>query len=394
LVRNKRTVIEGMLMQAHLRANLWLLGLTVMLCAVIYPLILWGIGQTTMRDQAQGSIIVNNKGEPIGSRLIAQEFKGDEYFQPRPSAVNYKAEASGATNYAANNYLLRDSVARRLGPIVRYGKGADNPGELVGPDIDTWFQHRRFQRAAQWAAQHRGLAEQWIKDTDSALKPQWAELAAAQGAPEPTPGDSFLKQLRKDDTELFLLVNAALKDAEGTADLAKAFFPALSQLRPRSWLIVEDYKVDDKVRKQLKLVQGGQDIQAIFFDTWRQEHPEVPLEEVPADMVTGSASGLDPHITLKNAQWQFKYRIRDARAKKVLVELAKKFSSTEETARQKLEASLGRNLEDHLSHVIGDMLQQSASAPLGGLAGVPLINVLEINLALDRRMQELVTHGK
>ena len=71
-------------------------------------------------------------GTPIGSRLIAQPFTEDEYFQPRPSAVSYNGAASGATNWAASNYLLRDRVARMLGPIVKYRSGSKK-GEPVGP---------------------------------------------------------------------------------------------------------------------------------------------------------------------------------------------------------------------------------------------------------------------
>ena len=91
-------------MTAHLRANLWLLILTVLLCSVLYPLVLLGIGQTVFHDKAQGSLLTDAQGHPIGSQLIAQPFTADEYFQPRPSAASYNAAASGASNWAASNY--------------------------------------------------------------------------------------------------------------------------------------------------------------------------------------------------------------------------------------------------------------------------------------------------
>ena len=46
-------------MSAHLRANLWLLVLTVLLCSVLYPLVLLGIGQTLFHDKAQGSLLTD-----------------------------------------------------------------------------------------------------------------------------------------------------------------------------------------------------------------------------------------------------------------------------------------------------------------------------------------------
>ncbi len=51
-------------MTAHLRANLWLLALTVLLCSVLYPLVLLGIGQTVFHDKAQGSLVTRCRRQP------------------------------------------------------------------------------------------------------------------------------------------------------------------------------------------------------------------------------------------------------------------------------------------------------------------------------------------
>src|SRR5439155_666369 len=77
---------------------------SVLRCSVLYPGALLLIGQTLFHDKAEGRLIYRD-GKLIGSRLIAQPFAGDEYFQPRPSAASYNAAASGASNWGANNYL-------------------------------------------------------------------------------------------------------------------------------------------------------------------------------------------------------------------------------------------------------------------------------------------------
>src|SRR5665213_1955050 len=114
----------------HLRACLWLLLLTLVICSVLYPLSLWAIGQSVFHHRAQGGMLdakgeaASSPEEAVGAHLIAQPFGGDGYFQPRPSAASYNASASGASNWGPSNPLLRDRVARQLGPIVKYRSGS------------------------------------------------------------------------------------------------------------------------------------------------------------------------------------------------------------------------------------------------------------------------------
>src|SRR5262245_22242328 len=117
-------------MKELLRANLWLLAFSVLICCVLYPLVLLGIGQTVFRDKANGSIVLDKNGNAIGSPFIAQPFSADEYFHPRPSAASYNGSASGASNYGASNPALRKRVLGSLGPMLKY-----RDGRPVGPDI-------------------------------------------------------------------------------------------------------------------------------------------------------------------------------------------------------------------------------------------------------------------
>jgi potassium-transporting ATPase KdpC subunit len=96
---------------------------------------------------------------------------------------------------------------------------------------------------------------------------------------------------------------------------------------------------------------------------WLDEHKDADVQRVPADMVMASGSGLDPDITLDNALWQLD-RVAGAWAKKA--------GSDEAIVRSQIE----------------QLVRSKSHAPLGGLVGVPLVNVLEINLALTDRFQK------
>jgi K+-transporting ATPase ATPase C chain len=124
---------------------------------------------------------------------------------------------------------------------------------------------------------------------------------------------------------------------------------------PRTWPCVADVEVNGKKEKQVKPDTKGSDIQSIFFDMWLREHPKeaANIDPVPVDMVMSSGSGLDPHITLQNAEYQAP-RVAKARAGKCTLEQIKALAA------------------------------KLSFRPLGGLAGdEPLVNVLELNLALD-----------
>ena len=344
-------------MNAHLRANLWLLALTMVLCSVLYPLALLGIGQTLFHDEAQGSLLTDAQGHSVGSRLIAQPFTADEYFQPRPSAASYNAAASGASNWAGSNYLLRDRVARQLGPIVKYQSGPKK-GQPAAPDIESWFQKDQYGGkpgiVAQWAALHSTVAQNWINadKLNAAYVSDWQKTHAAE-------------------------VAQWVKDNPGTpapqpADLAVPFFTDYSQAHPGTFpSAVEHKKPDGKTEKKIEPVKEGGDIQSGFFDMWLQEHPDADLERIPADMVMASGSGLDPDITVSNAIWQLDHRVADAWAKKT--------KATDE-----------KRLHDQIEQLLRD----KSRAPLGGLVGVPLVNVLEVNLALRDLYQKIAEAGK
>ncbi len=341
-------------MSQHVRANLWLLVLTLVLCSVLYPLALLGVGQTLFPRQAQGSLIEEG-GNTVGSRLVAQPFTGDEYFQPRPSAASYNGAASGASNWGASNYLLRERVARQLGPIVKYRSGPKK-GQLAGPDVEAWFQKDRYQGkpgiVAQWAQAHSAVAQNWVKadKLNADYVTRW-------------------RQEHAEEVEAWKKANPETSDPK-PEDLAVPFFESYSKTFPGTFPVAVEHKTPDgKTEKRIETAREGSDIQGVFFDTWLQEHLDVALEEVPADMVMASGSGLDPHITMQNARYQLD-RVVEAWAKKTKADPA--------AVREEVEKILAEKQE----------------APLGGLAGVPLVNVLEVNLALKDRLERPAPSGR
>lgn len=87
-----------------LRATIVLAFLT----GIVFPFLVTCLTQSFFRDQADGSLIHNQAGQVIGSRLIGQQFTRTEYFHSRPSAAGsgYCGEASGGTNLGPTSAKL------------------------------------------------------------------------------------------------------------------------------------------------------------------------------------------------------------------------------------------------------------------------------------------------
>ncbi|HWB08300.1 MAG TPA: potassium-transporting ATPase subunit KdpC [Pirellulales bacterium] len=91
-------------------AILMLLVMTVV-TGVIYPVFVTGIAQVVFRKQANGSIIYDENGKPLGSELIGQPFDAPEYFWGRLSAT------SPVPYTAFNKEKLTGSSGSNLGPL-------------------------------------------------------------------------------------------------------------------------------------------------------------------------------------------------------------------------------------------------------------------------------------
>ena len=146
--------------------------------ACLYPLLIFFIGQGLFPFQANGSLILNDQGQVIGSELIGQSFSSDRYFWGRPSAVNYsEGEAasptgiSGASNLAPDNPQLLERIEAEAQRLRSAGVEpvADllySSGSGLDPHISIAAAEAQIDRIAKArgvsATQLRSLIEQAI----------------------------------------------------------------------------------------------------------------------------------------------------------------------------------------------------------------------------------------
>ena len=107
---------------------------TVVLCLVVsglYPVLIWGVGQLLFPDQANGSLVQNN-GQIVGSRLLAQGFSGAKYFHPRPSdaGTGYDPLSSGGSNLGPTSQKLMDGIKAN---VAQYREENGLPADAMVP---------------------------------------------------------------------------------------------------------------------------------------------------------------------------------------------------------------------------------------------------------------------
>jgi len=147
------------------RSILLTLLFAVLLCGA-YPLLvrLWGIW--VFPSQAEGSLLVDSKGELRGSLLIGQAFEAPGFFHSRPSAAGtgYDAANSSGTNLGPTSSKLRDSMKRAI-QAYRHENGLSEripvPADAVtssasGLDPHISLSNARLQ--APRVARERGLS--------------------------------------------------------------------------------------------------------------------------------------------------------------------------------------------------------------------------------------------
>ncbi|GAB3138304.1 potassium-transporting ATPase subunit C [Micromonospora sonneratiae] len=279
----------------HLAALRAVLVFTVLL-GLAYPLAMVAVGRIPgLDDRTDGSIIRNADGTAVGSRLIGQQYTDADgnplpaYFQSRPSA-------------AGDGYDPTSTSASNLGPESVVDTLSDDP-ESASQSLLT-----------QVCARSRAVGE----------------LDGVDGRrPYCTPDGvgAVLSVYHRDGLTGPVVRVVSVNQA----------CPAQPFLSTYAGITVECAKI-------------GEDHSGGVVTPIRGDAPADPA--VPADAVTASGSGLDPHISPAYA------RIQVARVAR------ERGTDT---------ATIQRMVDEHTS---GRTL---------GFLGEPVVNVLELNLALDRK---------
>jgi K+-transporting ATPase, c chain len=116
---------EEATMNTYVRPAMSLILLMTVVTGALYPLAVTGVAQLAFPEQANGSLVRDERGQVRGSALIAQDFQGDGWFHSRPSAGAFATVASSASNLAPSNPALAERVKgdaavlyqAQLGPV-------------------------------------------------------------------------------------------------------------------------------------------------------------------------------------------------------------------------------------------------------------------------------------
>ena len=233
----------------------------LLLCGLVFPVVLSGISAVIFPSQANGSMITVN-GEAVGAEYVGQEFTEDYFMKGRPSAYHYNTYyedeegnqyyndgsefaglSSGSNNYAPSNPALAARVESDIIGYVAFRLHVDE-GNL--PGAEDLFE-----------LQLAGVAEIAGMDAE-ALRAQAAEV----------PENTY-------EVVAYLSEIAGL-DGEQAARAEEAV-PTLYDL-------------------QKAAVAEAAGVSA--------EDVEKEIAAIPADLVTASGSGLDPHISPASAAYQ------------------------------------------------------------------------------------------
>lgn len=143
-----------------------------LITGILYPLLITGIAQLTMNNNANGSFITYQE-KLVGSSLIGQKFSSDKYFWGRPSFIDYNPLPSGGSNLGPTSMALKTLIEERRAFLSKAHEITDPnliPNELLfssGSGLDphityktAYFQINRVLKAR--GIENRSILENMI----------------------------------------------------------------------------------------------------------------------------------------------------------------------------------------------------------------------------------------
>lgn len=157
-------------MSSILRPALVLFCVLSVLCGLLYPAAVTGIGRVAFPHQAEGSL-VDVGGKAVGSTLIGQPFSAPRYFWGRPSSTTPmpdNAAGSGGSNQGPTNPALADAVKERVAALTAADPAnrARVPVDLVtasGSGLDPEISLAAAEYQAHRVAAARNMPEQQVR---------------------------------------------------------------------------------------------------------------------------------------------------------------------------------------------------------------------------------------
>ena len=135
-------------MRTYILPSLKLTFVLIILCSVLYPLLITAIGKFTHGNGA--GVKAYEHGLVVGYENIGQKFTSENYFQGRPSAVDYNAAGSAGSNKGPSNPEYLKIVQQRIDTFLVHNPGikkSEIPSDLVTASGSGLDPHMSIQAA-------------------------------------------------------------------------------------------------------------------------------------------------------------------------------------------------------------------------------------------------------
>jgi K+-transporting ATPase ATPase C chain len=148
-------------MKKNILISIKLTWIMIVICAVLYPLLIAGIGKITPGDGK--GVTLSADGRIVGYEQVGQPFTSSQYFWGRPSAVDYNGAGSAGSNKGPSNPDYLAVVQARIDTFLVYHPGitkSDIPAELVtasGSGLDPHISPKAALIQVPRIAQNRQL---------------------------------------------------------------------------------------------------------------------------------------------------------------------------------------------------------------------------------------------